>query len=414
MFGVQRLRALPVCRVSKRLLSNEIKEVLSTRLPPPAGINGNQLQLAVISKNLNALNLDLFVNNLNPNEDRSSNILDLLTHIRSSRLANTCLESTNFGVVSHLLDNLSLQELVPILVDRPKYGIFLDNFTGFAVTESLHNEKEYELALPLVLKLVSLDELDSAFIQGFCVKSSIVALKKMLTKEAEPAEEVKAPAGKKQEQKIRVHFIRNHLEHDIKMDIGKSLLKISTIAGEMKDNTQLLAHVLTKRYENMDKLLSSFPSSITSDVLEICKELLTRANQTEICNKLEAIAAEKKSSKSLEELLDVFLSEKIAIEAKQLAEKQKQLFPTWQKLREEKKEMIEKEISVMERKETVEKIKNEIENKKQLLWFFEEEDKLDLEIYKKRVFYPKRWFGKKKKPRVLDEHYVPPQIRKIN
>ncbi|XP_061391815.1 uncharacterized protein LOC133327275 [Musca vetustissima] len=417
MLASQRLR---VCsplyiNLSKRLISNEIREVFNTRLEPPAGINGNQLQLSVISKNLNALNLDLYVNNLGQHEDRSSTIVDLLTHIRSSRLANTCLESTNFGVIRQLLDNVSVQELVPILIDRPKYGIFLDNFTGFAVTSALHSEKEYLLALPLALKLVLLDELDSVFIQQFCVKSSLAELKKQLLEETQAAEEPKAPVGKVQEQKVRVHFIRNPLEYDIKNDIAKSLLKISSkaLSGEAQENAKLLGLVLSKRFGDLEKSLATLTTNICPDVFEISKAFLTRCEQNDIAAKLESAAAQKKSNKNFEELIDSELEESVAKEAKTLAERQKELFPKWQQLREEKKKALEKEIADMERKENIEKLQNEIETKKQLLWFFEEEDKLDLEIYKKRVFYPKRWFGKKKKPRVLDEHYVPPQIRKI-
>lgn len=36
---------------------------------------------------------------------------------------------------------------------------------------------------------------------------------------------------------------------------------------------------------------------------------------------------------------------------------------------------------------------------------------MDLEIESKKVHYPKRWFGKKKKPRVIDEGYIPPEIK---
>lgn len=45
------------------------------------------------------------------------------------------------------------------------------------------------------------------------------------------------------------------------------------------------------------------------------------------------------------------------------------------------------------------------------LWFFENEDRIDLAIEGKRVFYPKKWFGKKKKPKQIDESYIPPEIR---
>jgi small subunit ribosomal protein S27 len=53
-----------------------------------------------------------------------------------------------------------------------------------------------------------------------------------------------------------------------------------------------------------------------------------------------------------------------------------------------------------------------MEGEERKLWFFENEDKIDLEIEDKKVFYPKRWFGKKKKPRVIDENYIPPDVDK--
>lgn len=43
--------------------------------------------------------------------------------------------------------------------------------------------------------------------------------------------------------------------------------------------------------------------------------------------------------------------------------------------------------------------------------FFDREEKLELDIDAKKVYYPKRWFGKKKKPRKVDTDYIPPEIR---
>lgn len=404
--------------LSKRLLSNEFREVLNTRLEPPAGINGNQLQLAVVSKNLNALNLDLFVNNLNQFEDKRSAVLDLLSNIRATKQANSCLESTNFAVVRHLLDNSSIQELVPVLMDRPQFGIFLNNFTGFAVTQTLHNEKEYVLAMPLSLKLVLLDELDSIFIQTFCVKSCLTALKKELS--AEPASEDKTttppPKGKVQEKKIRLPFLRNPADNNINHEMGKALVKIASqvLVGSAKDNANILGSVLSEKYVELKKILASNTSGINKDTADICKELLTRANQPELVAEIDNLAAKISTNTSFEEVIDGLLTEAVRKEDKLLAEKQSQLLPTWQQLREQKKVEIENEIAGKERIKDIEKITGEISTKKELLWFFDQEDKLDLEIYKKRVFYPKRWFGKKKKPRVVDEHYVPPQIRKIH
>lgn len=164
--------------LSKRLLSNEIQEVLNTRLDPPSRSVGNTLQLSALSKNLNAINLDLFVNNLNQHEDRTSIVLDLLEKLRLTNLANTCLDSTHFAVVRHLLESLSLEEVVSVLLDRPKYGIFLNNFTGFAVVQALHEEKAYTLGLPLTLKLVLSEETSSEFINWFFLKASLETLRK--------------------------------------------------------------------------------------------------------------------------------------------------------------------------------------------------------------------------------------------
>lgn len=52
-----------------------------------------------------------------------------------------------------------------------------------------------------------------------------------------------------------------------------------------------------------------------------------------------------------------------------------------------------------------------MEAEEQRLWFFENEDQIDLKIDSKQVRYRKRWFGKKKKPRVIDEGYIPPEIQ---
>lgn len=59
----------------------------------------------------------------------------------------------------------------------------------------------------------------------------------------------------------------------------------------------------------------------------------------------------------------------------------------------------------------IEKLRVDMEKEEEKLWFFENEDKIDLKIDSKKIYYPKRWFGKKKKPRVVDAGYVPPEIR---
>jgi small subunit ribosomal protein S27 len=67
----------------------------------------------------------------------------------------------------------------------------------------------------------------------------------------------------------------------------------------------------------------------------------------------------------------------------------------------------------IQRLEDVEKLQEEMNKQEQKLWFFENIENIKLDIEDKKVFYPKRWFGKKKKPKKLDENYVPPDVESI-
>lgn len=182
-------------KLSSRCISNELRKVFHTRLDNTNVLNPSQFQLAYLRKNINEFNLDFFLNNLSQYDDRRSAILDLLSRLRESRLANKTLESTQFAAVRYLLENCSLEELVAILTDRLQYGIFLNNFTGFAVLQSLYEEKEYKLSLPLVLKLIIHDGLDSSFVGAFCVKSCFMELTH--TFEEVHQRELESSSGKK-------------------------------------------------------------------------------------------------------------------------------------------------------------------------------------------------------------------------
>lgn len=63
-----------------------------------------------------------------------------------------------------------------------------------------------------------------------------------------------------------------------------------------------------------------------------------------------------------------------------------------------------------ERLKNIEQLTQDMEAEERKLWFFENEEQINLEIEGKRVFYPKRWFGKRKVPRKVDENYIPPDV----
>lgn len=87
-----------------------------------------------------------------------------------------------------------------------------------------------------------------------------------------------------------------------------------------------------------------------------------------------------------------------------------QAFIDWESRRQA---VFEEQMADLERQKrlaNVDAMKKDLEAREQVLTFFENEDKIDLMIDSKKPRYKKKWFGKKKKPRVIDENYVPPEV----
>lgn len=87
-----------------------------------------------------------------------------------------------------------------------------------------------------------------------------------------------------------------------------------------------------------------------------------------------------------------------------------QIYGDWCVERQAKLDAELERLNRAQRLAEIERRTADMERDEQRLWFFENEDQLDLQIDGKQVTYPRRWFGKRKKPRVVDAGYVPPEI----
>lgn len=203
--------------------------------------------------------------------------------------------------------------------------------------------------------------------------------------------------------------------------LNKILKRDNILSAIDAFNTRLMALVLAKQYSEIEQLLEensknkSSDQILYSDVYEIAMKLLERQKQDKLMEKLEQFynntSQHSEVEMTMEKHLDNELQEAMLKEQNGLAEREKELFPKWQEQRLKLWQSIKKAASDKERKEEIDKIMDDISTREQKLWYFENKNKIDLQIFNKRVYYPKRWFGKKKKPRSLDESYVPPEIR---
>lgn len=83
---------------------------------------------------------------------------------------------------------------------------------------------------------------------------------------------------------------------------------------------------------------------------------------------------------------------------------------SWSKIREEKLAEQAQRLDRARRLQLVQEKQKELETEEQKLWFFENEDKIDLEIEEKEKLVDKSTF-KKKVTKTTDENYIPPEIR---
>ena len=215
---------------------------------------------------------------------------------------------------------------------------------------------------------------------------------------------------------LRNEFFDDHF--DIKNNnqlIGKTLIclgsKVNCIIGR---NINFLGEVLRMKYENAIAML--LPNSVFyEDIIALAIKLIEHNNpntQSHILKNLleNASATIKFRTNYLKDDLKILVNLTVNKMESIEIEKQKKIYLQWNRIRETKLKNEIQRVDRAKRLREVEYIKEEMRVEEQLLWFFEKADKIELEIDDKIEYYPKRWFGKKKKPRLIDETYVPPEI----
>lgn len=91
-------------------------------------------------------------------------------------------------------------------------------------------------------------------------------------------------------------------------------------------------------------------------------------------------------------------------------EQQCKVYAEWETLKQRLLQEQLQELTKQQRLAKVQMEKEELLKREEVLFFFDNEEKWELAIEKKKVFYRKRYFGKRKKPRATDDKYIPPEV----
>lgn len=217
------------------------------------------------------------------------------------------------------------------------------------------------------------------------------------------------PPEPEEEVKIRVKYLRNPYddEHfdlrDDKKIAGKTMAMISKSKDDpLHQSFRILGLALLGKNEEVQKLCSSITQPLYKEILDLVPEDSEAKG---------SITQLKTQSADVNEILKDNVKKTYQKTSERDISEQCNTFEKWEKDRIKGIEVQKERLNTAKRLQNIEDLTKVLAEKEEKLWFFENEEKIDLAIQKKKKFYPKRWFGHKKKPRHVDEGYVPPEVQ---
>ncbi|KAM3968096.1 uncharacterized protein ACR2FA_005524 [Aphomia sociella] len=369
---------------------------------------------------ISAIDVDIFANAIKE-PMYIEELKDLLHKLRLSAETGNMLESTHHATIRNFIQFGHTQELIDILKDPLNFGLFLDDYTANILLDTLITSSNYEQAAN-VASLVMLQEeynndITCSLCQYACYKYIVSYTKPEVVKPVEDKKE------KVEEIKIRIKYLRNpyfddHFDiTDIYTLSGKTLAWISERASDnLNNNLQLIGWLSYKKYNKIqavcDKLVQNKSSKTYSEIIELMK---TECNNLEeeprlLLEKCVSMLNNVKLAEvSLEESLKVSIENAINKVQNKDIETQQKLFKSWEEIRNQKLEEQTKRLDRARRLQLIQEQEENLKHEEQRLWFFDNEDKIDLEIEQKENL-TEASSGKNKTSKTSDDNYIPPEI----
>lgn len=381
-------------------------------------------------KKISPVDVDIYANKIVDNRHMDE-IADLVQKLRTTEEATNLYDSTQHALIRNYIENNNLDSLVYVLNSRSQFGIFMDNHIYNILLNQLIDEKNFKLGA----RFATLFALQEDFSNPISTTMSLLTCYKFLNtlepfddlveKPVEVEETVTKPKKKKEEIiKVRVRYIINpyfddhfNLRNSYHL-LGKTFLYLAdevqneTLANSLK----LLGYSLYEKFEDGNKYLATAKqSTFFKESVEIVKTLAAKVENLDANEPAKHFFDSVSSLTSLkddkvEDVIESLVKKSVQEHEAKDIEEQKNVYAKWIVEREEKLNQEIDRLNRIQRLLSIEKVQKDLQTEEKRLWFFENEDKIDLEIDGNRRFYPKRWFGKKKKPRVVDENYIPPDV----
>ncbi|CAL4208146.1 unnamed protein product, partial [Meganyctiphanes norvegica] len=377
---------------------------------------------------ISAIDVDLLVNNLTPQNTVSllEEVEQMVRRLRRSPETLHTLPSTQHAVIRALFDTAQNQELLKMLCNPLTYGIFLENFTANILLDNFIVNKDYVSGAMVASFLMLQEDFGSKLTRSLAVTAAYnwamtqhdqIWPNYYIQKE-EPLEEVK----------VRVSYVRNPYfdDHfDLRVPehiVGKTLAwGAQNLEGSIRSSCELLGWALYQKWNKVSDLINDNKEPFAMCVVDKVKGLLIEAKEEE--SEEEKISRESILTKlnqvtTVELDIHTELMKLIEVSSKLTEnydiEEQKKLYTSWE---EQRQIEVERQLHLYEKQRLmaeIEEKKKDLKEREEVIFFFDNEEKLEMMLPdKKKKYYPKKnslKFGKKK-PKKVDEGYIPPTVR---
>ncbi|PSN51226.1 hypothetical protein C0J52_10547 [Blattella germanica] len=300
----------------------------------------------------NALDIDLFANVVQ-DESHLDELEDLLHKLRLSPNTSDTLPSTPHSVIRTYISLGKYDDLLRVLNDRLNYGIFPDDYCSALLLDTFLKEKNYTAAAKVCVLHMLQEDWSNPVISHLALYACYMHLKNPgpWELEQEPEEEVK--------------------------DDGEEVDMFKDTLNELKNDDPSEKDMKNKITKLVNELVSTGLIA-DGDLQEI------------ILNKVKPVVSSMET---------------------ELIEKQCKAYSEWETLR---KNILQQQLDELNRQQRLAKVKEEKENlqkREEVIFFFDNEEKWELEIEKKEAEINKiRKVDKKKKINPKDEIYIPPEV----
>ncbi|XP_050436940.1 uncharacterized protein LOC126843437 [Adelges cooleyi] len=369
------------------------------------------------AKQISAVDLDVFANSLT--DATYLDELDDLTHkFRLSSQAMTLLPSTHHAVVRIFLETNKVEDLMRILKDRLNYGIFPDYYLNNLLMDKFLKENNFRDAAKIAANQMLQEEFDNEITKSLALYSCV----KYITNPTDwgevddvVTEDQKESDDEEEDTRVRVGFLRNPYfdgHFDLKEAdqlIGKTLVALSKNSNVTIGNS--IKVIGLAYYNQWDKLIdflitldsAVFPETVQLGLATVDKykpgnaeHLTTAFNKLKLDTSSLVLEAENAVKESVD-----------ANEEKEIQLQQK-IYKDWETFRPEELNRHLDRQNKMKRLQKIQQIKQDLQEKEQVLFFFDEESKYDLIKEEKMKRMKKK--VERKNPKE-DITYIPPEIR---